>query len=872
MMKKILEERSMFFFAICIVLLQVFVFSPSSIWTHNQFNFDSSYSDSLKIVFIIVFAILVVSLLITLISPRVVQKLLFPFFVLLSVLVFIQQNVLVWNYGILDGKSLKFSANDFLGYIDTGIWIFAFVFFILKRNLFIKYAGTILTFSCTVAISVFVISLYSYDFNNNKNSASFTEDKKFVFSKEKNILVFVLDGFQSDLFWQIIENEPSIQEDLRGFTFYPNTTAVFSKTYPSIPLLLTGEIYQKKQPIRDYLDGVYKNSVLSEFIDSNWNVGLYPYLKNMIPINDSYLSNYTDKITLLNKIESYLQALDLSFFRSAPHVFKKTVFNNGDFYVEKTMLDFIKEKGLFEEDKKVAKKLPKTSKHRGINFLNNLKSFGSAKSLQPTFKFYHLLMPHSPFALNKNLEEVHTSNDFDSYKDYAYASLKLMTKYLQELKTIGVYDNSAIIIVADHGGGEYTNKKYDVENRKFEPINIDGKEKASAKPLLLVKEFNAKKPFSIQKNKPLSLTDVATTVASFAKIKNPKKGGMVINEISKLADRERLFYYYNFSGWDSKYLQDFHIYQINGNIYNQNSWSKKGILKAKKMASLNHSKYTLNKTITYGKDLKYNSDFQNRFIADENFKLRASSLYSFNQEINLSIPISEPIVINSLYRLELNVSTSKGDGEITVGFNKEVFKLIRLETINDRQFIFLQASNRAPSNIINIKLIPSVLLNNNQVLLSMMKITKINLSQIGNGSVIKLSDDLENFQLSGFLEKRKWGRWSSKKKSSLIFKAAEDFCQKGFVLLNLRKFYANVNPEKFKVFINNDLLKIIKKEKFKYYYQCPSNAINPNDIVKLSFETNTVVSPLEANEGTGRRKLGFGLRSIQFGKLRQTEN
>ncbi len=861
-----MKHKTLLFLALFIVLLQLFIFFPTSIWTQNQFNFDSPYSDSLSFLLLIVTSILVLSIIVALITPKTLRKYLLPFLTILSVLIFIQQNILVWDYGILDGKNLQFQSKTSLGYIDSIVWFFATLILIVKRSLLIKHASTILVFTGIVTTSLFLISLYSYDFNINENSASITEDKKFQFSKEKNILVFVLDGFQSDLFWRIIENEPEITKDLKGFEFYPNTTAVFSKTYPSIPLLLTGKIYQKQKTIRDFLNSVYKDSILSELINSNWRVELYPYLKNMIPINGSFMSNYREKTTLLNKVESYLQALDLSFFRTVPHVVKRKVYNQGDFIVKKDMLEYFKKNEILIEEPKKTKKLPRTNKHRGINFLENMKDYGSVDSTQPAFKFYHLLMPHSPFTLNRKLEFIKGNKDFESYNDYAFASLKLMIGYLKELKKLGVYDNSAIIIVADHGGGEYTNVKYEVDNNKFTPIIEDGYEKASAKPLLLVKKFDSKEPFIISPNKPVSLTDVAPTIASFAQITPPNNNGVTIDAINVQSERERTFYYYSFTGWDSKYLQDFNVYKINGNIYKEESWSRKGLLTAQDKTITASNKYEFNKTITYGSDLKFDTDYQNQFIVEKNYKLQPSSINSIEQEINLSLPLNQPFIVNELYKLEIKASAKNNIDNIHIELNKQIYKTIKIQTHKDILYLYFQPIKNPPNNRANIKLTPEILTNHNQVVLSSVKLTKINLARINNAE-INLSKNLEKFQITGFWEKAKWGRWSAKKESSLLFKTEGNFCQKGYIQLKFRKFYTNVDSKKFNVYINGVQLKKLKQEEQNYFYKCPETTYYDNETINLVFKTQTVTSPIQAGTGKSTRTLGFGLKSIQFGKL-----
>ena len=99
---------------------------------------------------------------------------------------------------------------------------------------------------------------------------------------------------------------------------------------------------------------------------------------------------------------------------------------------------------------------------------------------------------------------VHLSKILKAYQEYAIASLKLMITYLKELKNLGIYDNSSIIISADHGSGEYTDKVYNSSEGRYLPALKNGKVMASGKPLLLVKNYLENHPLKIS-SKPVSL-------------------------------------------------------------------------------------------------------------------------------------------------------------------------------------------------------------------------------------------------------------------------------------------------------------------------------------------------------------------------------
>ena len=66
------------------------------------------------------------------------------------------------------------------------------------------------------------------------------------------------------------------------------------------------------------------------------------------------------------------------------------------------------------------------------------------------FSFIHVVGAHPPFVYNKDVER----QPEGTYEDGVNSSIALTKAYLEKLRENGVYDNSVIIVMADHGNGE----------------------------------------------------------------------------------------------------------------------------------------------------------------------------------------------------------------------------------------------------------------------------------------------------------------------------------------------------------------------------------------------------------------------------------
>jgi hypothetical protein len=858
-----LKIRLLFFFSLLIVTFQLLISFPISIWIQNQFNFSVELVYALDLLGAVFSAVSVILLILALAVPEKARNYLLPLFVLLSVLIYLQQNVLVWDYGFLDGHQIDFRKNNFPGLIDLFAWSLGLLIFVRFRKQVTNWAGSILLFSGLLTVLATAIALNSLEFEVDRTPGTISELDKFSYSDQQNILLFILDGFQSDLFWDLIDNEPGIKEAFPGFTFYPNTSSVYAKTFPTIPLLLTGKTYKKQQPFVDFLSRSYENSLLTSLVDEGWDVGLYPQFKSTIVIDDSIMSNYVELLGKDEKLKDYRVALDLSFFRAAPHLLKSLVYNDGDFIFQgNPAVNPDSSAALVGSADQTG--LPIRHPHEGINFLGNMQTLGNTRPGRPTFRFYHLNMPHRPFLLDRDLNYGRLDDDFSAYREYAFASVKLMIAYLNEMERLGIYDNSSIIITADHGGGEITDKKYISADRQYVAISKDGGKKASGRPLLLIKRINGRSPFRLSP-KPASLQDIAPTIASFAGISGQEFDGLAVDEIVDGEPRSRIYYFYSFTGFDSRYLGDFHIYQVDGDVYQESSWKEKGILTGPEVRN-KQKDYVLNSDINYGSDAKNSADYMNAFLTSDNHVYEPSQLVSDSGSLDISLRLKESLESNAFYLLELELAALDGTSNVTIELNSVEVPSYPFSNDAGRRIAFFNPVGTGVKDKLDIHLeTRTVSTGKSPLSISKLNLRPANLATIGKGSVIHFSDGLEGYYINGFWDAEPWGRWTSSTESALHFLAPSDFCLDSFIYLNVGKFYQGVDPGMFMVRLNGETLKLVSSDrhtnKSDYYFECPQGQLKDSGVNRLVLSTDKVESALSNIDS---RMLGAAIGALEI--------
>jgi predicted secreted protein len=148
-------------------------------------------------------------------------------------------------------------------------------------------------------------------------------------------------------------------------------------------------------------------------------------------------------------------------------------------------------------------------------------------------------------------------SSMESYKRQAMGSLQVVKLFLDELKGLGIYDDSIIFVMGDHGIFEET-------------LNIQG-----AAPLLLIKKCNSHGIMEIS-DVPVSLSDIPATVFSELGFEGEFSGEDIFS-LTESTNRTRTYYFYNwfspgFADWSKEYLPPMKKYLISGPVYLEDSW------------------------------------------------------------------------------------------------------------------------------------------------------------------------------------------------------------------------------------------------------------------------------------------------------------
>ena len=364
----------------------------------------------------------------------------------MTILLYIQGNFIPRNYGVFDGKKIKWDQYE--GYaLASIILFFCVLLFVVAMVIWARTKiYTIGIYLCSFLLMVWFITIGTLIIQNwrvfGNSSNGVTSEKSLELSKEKNIVIFLLDAFDAEYMDNILkgENADKYSNLFKDFTYYPDTLGGYPTTKGAIPHILTGKRYKNEIPFWDYVSNAYQETSLYEVLQkNNYSVGVYTKDFFMDIDDIKYDNAFAGKNKIKNSGRFFKDFGSLVLFNYFPHQLKRY---------------FTVEDDAFEENKAL------NGKHElwAINtmwFYKKLKSEAITVSEDnPAFRFYHLRGAH-PYLKQgepKYLfgEDLIEGTDYDVY-DQIYGNFTLLEEYFKQLKDNGIYDNTSIIIMADHG-------------------------------------------------------------------------------------------------------------------------------------------------------------------------------------------------------------------------------------------------------------------------------------------------------------------------------------------------------------------------------------------------------------------------------------
>ncbi len=851
------EPKILQSFCVCLLISFTFcIFGPLDLYYSNINEFWFSLNDlviSLLPVFLVVFSLLLVLFLVT--KGKLHQNLLAIVFGL-GIATYLQGNYMVVNYGNLNGQEIDWGQYKIWSVFNTLIWliciILPLVFLRMKRVKSSIYKKTI-TFIPVFILSIQIVTLSVLFISNNgksdnvKNSFYLSGQGKFNLSKEENVVVFVLDTFDAGLFSEVISEYPEYMKKFVGFTYFENTLGTYPRTRGAMPFILTNQYNINEMKFSDYIkDSFEKTEFYRDLNSYGFDTRIYTSTSFIDGRQNAVIQNIVlEKPT----VSSYGKLSELMYrltaYRYMPHVLKKNFWMySGDFDQLKT----------YNRSKEKTYQItgPDGQYSSDYNFYQEMLDKGvKCDSDQKAFRLYHLNGAHVPFTIDRNIQYAVKKDATEI--EQALGVLNIVCEYLDQLREIGLYDNTTFVVLADHGYRDM-----------------------SQNPMLMVKRPNVNTPFSISRA-PVSLEDLHATIMQQITDDYSRYGRSAF-DIPEQESRIRRFLLYP---WIDDSNQDFLLplteYFFSGAANDITSAFKTGRVYTEN--GIVHEEKPL---YTLGKELFFDNEAQQYFEygicdGDEN---------GFAWSIGLKSKIAIPLKIEQKHDLKVyfGVASTLGNQRVIAYANdqylgqKDVdssffsFTIPQEYLINDLLQIELEYPNAQTPNRINPDAKDYRTIDISFTIAISYKSMKIDVFKIhefaDNKMIIEFNKDgnCNDFIDDGWWEQEEHHRWASKE-ASFIFKT--DTPQD--IKLSI-DYFSFAHSGETVVYYNDNEIDILSANDNEKTIILPAKYYNEKGVQKVSFKTPKAVSPQNVNANKDTRVLGVGVKKIILEKVNENSS
>lgn len=438
-----------------------------------------------------------------------------------NLLLFIPETNILNNIFVFEASKFIFHYSSLSKFIFLVIICsFFYQVFYFVKNKKIKLTGIVVKLILITCICTFLFNLC--EIISKKDSYLTSKEEKInnefisLSKTKKNVLIIFADRAISSFLPLIFNENPKLIEQFKGFTYYPATFSYAEYTILTYPAIMGG--YEYTPFHMNYSEGVFEDkfnqgtTVLPMiFSKNNWDTTIINPINNLWGkefkrglskeeinsmkktlleneknikikvIPNSIADKLKQKADISTGTLSKRNAIYYSLLLAIPNKMRTSIYDDGFYHNPNTSKYFYYSTEFVKY-------------YSEMYYLKDLTNFTSNNN---TFTILNTNLTHAP-ALLKYPNYDFTSNNDENYtcpienyvntytlKHYHVnmAAIRFLGDYMDYLRKNNVYDNTRIIIVADHGHG------YDLQNpimstplqQQIFPYN----------PLLMVKDFGS---------------------------------------------------------------------------------------------------------------------------------------------------------------------------------------------------------------------------------------------------------------------------------------------------------------------------------------------------------------------------------------------
>lgn len=431
---------------------------------------------------------------------------------------YIQGNYMAGRLPILDGNAVDWHRYDDQRIACIALWSIVILITLLicrkkKMHCAVEAYRWISLFILGILLFTNVTTCVMKQGMMDKGKFSVTYKNFMTMSKNgKNFVILLLDSVNGEEMEQWIETDAEIREKMKDFTYYNNLMAGYPTTLHSIYQIIGGGWYECTEAINDYRTRVLLTAPIFDALEEQGYVeGMYtdeaPFLENEgLYRFDNYEKLQAKFSSVWKFVKVEMRMVGLKYM---PYDLKRRCL---------VLPEELSDLKAVEDGK--------DAPYEELNevFLEYMqKPFDMTE--ENVFRFIHLWGAHAPYVYDRQLNRLPKETD---YYETVGATVNMAMTYIDKLKKEGIYDNTAIIVLSDHGFNSEPCEEYH--------YNPYGRQHA----ILFIKGFQEQREEMKISNAPIAMEDLAD---AYLELLQGKKGDDVF-PFHEGEERERRFLWY----------------------------------------------------------------------------------------------------------------------------------------------------------------------------------------------------------------------------------------------------------------------------------------------------------------------------------------
>ena len=350
----------------------------------------------------------------------------------LGVAALLQGNGLNADYGALNGQAIAWGEYTVYGLINTALWA-GILFICLSLRQWKRFGALCVVLPCLLAVGEGGwIAYRAAQAPTPQTETYLSQAGLYTVGTEENLLVLVLDSVDADQFAQALAEDPDLSRRLEGFTWYRNAMGLSDPTKYGLPALLTGQAYTQPVDYAGFIAAAYADAPLYTMLAGDvWDARFFTDSR-YVSLDAGVVDNLAQEELAVNDPAGLTRdLLRLCAFRYAPHFLKPQLWMYSNVF-----LPYAQAQGepVYEVTDPA--------------FDARLREEGLEATVERAFRLIHLTGMHPPYTMDADCQY---QAQGVTAQEQMRGCLRLAVDYLEQLRALGVYDRSAVLILADHG-------------------------------------------------------------------------------------------------------------------------------------------------------------------------------------------------------------------------------------------------------------------------------------------------------------------------------------------------------------------------------------------------------------------------------------